>query len=131
MPVQPSPTTPSRSRGRVLLVEDEPDIAEVVVQLLSESGLTVRVANTLDQAIAALRESTFDLVLADGLSRDPEQAFATALTVLRAAGDTPVVLFTAHRREPDEVRAAGFAELISKPFNIDDLVERVRALVGG
>ena len=131
MPVQPSPTTPSRSRGRVLLVEDEPDIAEVVVQLLSESGLTVRVANTLDQAIAALRESTFDLVLADGLSRDPEQAFATALTVLRAAGDTPVVLFTAHRREPDEVRAAGFAELISKPFNIDDFTQRVRALVGG
>ena len=125
------PQPPPVSGAHILLVDDEPDIAEVVVQLLEEDGLSVRVASTLDQALAAVRETTFDLAIVDGMSGDPAQAWTNALTVLRAAGETPVVLFTGHRREPDEVRAAGFADLISKPFNIDEFTERVRTLVGG
>ena len=131
MTAQTSAPRPTDAGRHVLLVEDEPDIAELVVQLLAEDGLAVRVASTLDQALVTMRETRFDLVLVDGLSGDPEQAYATALTVLRVAGDTPVALFTAHRREPDDVRAAGFADLIGKPFEIDVLTQRVPALLSG
>ena len=125
-------THASRADGaRVLLVEGEQDIAELVVTVLADEGYAVTTAPTLEDALARLRDGDFDLVLVDGLSADSEQAFANALTVLRAAGSTPVVLFTTHRREPDEVWAAGFADLITKPFNIDDFAQRVRALLVG
>ena len=129
MPIQPQ--RPPVRGAHILLVEDEPDIAELVVDLLADDGHTVRTASTQVHALASLRETRFDLVLVDGLGGDREDGYANALSVLRAAGDTPVVLFTAHRREPDEVRAAGFADLISKPFEIDDLTQRVRTLLSG
>ena len=133
MPLQYSTAGSARARacGRVLLVGDEPDIGELVVELLEDDGQTVRTASSIDQALASLRETRFDLVLVDGLGVDRVEGFANAIAVLRAAGETPVVLFTGHRREPDEVRAAGFADLISKPFEIDDLTQRVRTLLSG
>ena len=117
--------------GRVLLIEYDPDIAELVVEVLEDEGYTVRAAGTLDHALALVRAHNFDLMLVDGLSPNGEQAYANALRVLHAAGGTPVVLFTAHHHDPERVRAAGFADLIAKPFDLDQLVERVRALVRG
>ena len=127
MNLQPQARSPGDAV--ILLVEDEPDIADLVVEVLAADGYTVRVATTLDEARTALREATFDLVLADGPSPHPEAAFAAAREILGTAGSTPVVLFTTHRREPDEVRATGFADLITKPFNVDDFTQRVRTLL--
>ena len=116
--------------GRILVVENEPDIAEVVVAVLQDDGHTLVTATTLDAALASLQANTFDLVLVNGLSADREQAFAHAVTVRRAAGATPVVLFTGHRYDPETARAAGFADVISKPFDLSTFTERVRMHLG-
>ena len=116
--------------GHVLLIEGEPDLAEVVGWILADDGHTIVTAATLDAAIAHLQAPTFDLVLVDGLNSDREAAFTNAVTVLDAAGSIPTVLFTGHRRERDEVRAAGFADVITKPFSLDDFTDRVRAPLG-
>ena len=122
---------PAGRRGKhILLVEDEATIAEVVLAILSDEGYSVRLASTLDQAVAYLWAEAFDLVLVDGLSSDREQAFANAATVLRAAGATPVVMFTGHRHDPVTARATGFADVITKPFDLDAFTERVRVLLG-
>ena len=75
MTTQTSAPRPTDAGRHVLLVEDEPDIAELVVQLLAEDGLAVHVASTLDQALVTMRDTRFDLVLVDGLSGDPQQAY--------------------------------------------------------
>ena len=117
--------------GHVLLIEDEQDLAELVGWVLEDAGHTVATAQTLDAALAHLQASTFDLVLVDGLSSYRGQAFTNSVTVVRAAGTTPVVLFTGHHHDPQAVRAAGFSDLIAKPFDLDNFTERVRTLLGG
>ena len=115
--------------GAILLIEDEPDLVEIVICVLEDEGYTVRAVSTLDDAFHALHEETFDLVLVDGLGGDQEQALVNSTAVLWAAGTTPVVLFTGHRRDRAAVRAAGFADVITKPFDLATLTERVRMLL--
>jgi DNA-binding response OmpR family regulator len=131
MSLQHSRPSPAAAQRRILLVDVEPDIVELVVQLLEEDGHDVLVATTVDEALMSLRDADFDLVLADGLSGERERAFVNASVILRAAGAIPVVLFTAHGHEAESVRAAGFVDLIAKPFDIDALIRQVRALLSG
>ena len=129
MPMQAHATGQPRDAGRILLIEDEPDLTELVGSVLEEAGHTVVTADTLDAALVRLQGATFDLVLVDGLSSYRGQAFTNSVTVVRAAGTTPVVLFTGHQHDPDAVRAAGFADVIAKPFDLDAFTERVRVLL--
>ena len=130
MTVQLQAVGQPRHARHILLIEDEPDLAEVVCWVLADAGHTVVTAETRDAGLAHLQVLTFDLVLVDGLSSDQRQAFANAVTVLNAAGRIPTVLFTAHRSEWDEVRAAVFADLIAKPFTLDEFTEQVQTLIG-
>jgi len=104
----------------VLVVEDDRDIREMLSMLLDMAGFAVRTCATAEEALNALREDSFDLVLTDyalphrtGLWLI-ENASAEGLTA-----DTPVLMVTAHPHVAD-------AEVIPKPFDIDDLIERVR-----
>ena len=114
---------------RVLLVEDEPDIAAVVREALEPEGYEVVYAPTLTAASKALRAGRFDLVLTDGLSSDRAQAWDNARAVLAMAGGTPVVLFTAHRVDAEAACAAGFRAVIEKPFDLDGFLAHVWALL--
>jgi len=107
----------------VLVVEDDRDIRDMVSTLLDLAGYAVRACATAEEALHALREESFDLVLTDyalpvrtGLWLS-ENAAAEGLT-----DDIPVMIVTAH----PNVAAKGDYEVIPKPFDIDDLIERVR-----
>ena len=117
---------------RLLLVEDEVDIAAVVQEVLEPEGYDLTFAATLTAATTLLRQDSFDLVLCDGLSSNPAVAWENALTVLGLAGETetPVALFTAHRPDPDAARAAGFRAIIEKPFDLETFRSQVGALLG-
>lgn len=69
-------------------------------------------------------------MITDGFSNRISGVFANTADVLHSAGVTPVALFSAHILELDTAQAAGFRDLITKPFEIDRLVRQIRLLLG-
>lgn len=105
---------------RILLVDESDDIRTLVTLLLTDSGHRVTAACTPADAVVRLGREPFDLVICDGFRGPSAETRHGSVDVLRAAGLTPVALFTAYSWEPPEVRAAGYAAFLSKPFDIDD-----------
>lgn len=112
----------------VLLVEDDRDIREMVATLLDMSGFAVVACDTAECGLNALREQEFDLVLTDYAL--PRQSGLWLLQEAEAEGliqGTPVLIVTAH---PHVETHAGY-EVIHKPFDLDELIERVRRRMEG
>ena len=113
----------------ILLVEDDASICDLVVEVLEHEGYTVTASVTPMEATRLLDQVGFDLVITDGFSTLPESTFANTADVVRSAGPIPVALFSAHTRDPDVAKAAGFRDLIAKPFDLDTLVHQVKVLL--
>jgi two-component system copper resistance phosphate regulon response regulator CusR len=114
---------------RVLLVEDEPEIADFVVRGLREEGFVVEHAADGEGGRHALHTAAWDVVLLDWWLPGPD-----GLTLLRrfrqAGGTTPVLFLTARDAVSDRVRGldAGADDYLCKPFAFAELLARVRAL---
>jgi DNA-binding response OmpR family regulator len=112
----------------VLLVEDDRDIREMIVTLLGMAGFDVVPCETAEMALNALREQDFDLILTDYAL--PRQSGLWLLQEAESEGliqGTPVLIVTAH---PDVESRASY-EVVQKPFDLDDLIERVRRRMEG
>ena len=114
----------------ILLVDDDVMISELVVTVLEDEGYAVVVCLTPQDAMALLHRVDFDLVITDGFSGVPGAVFINTADLIRSAGVTPVSLFSAHRLDRDLARAAGFGDLITKPFDPDTLVRQVKMMLG-
>jgi two-component system copper resistance phosphate regulon response regulator CusR len=114
---------------RILVVEDEEEIADFLVRGLREDGFVVVHAADGDSARLALRDGSWDLVILDWWLPGPD-----GLTLLRryrqAGGDAPVLFLTARDAVSDRVRGldGGADDYLCKPFDFDELLARVRAL---
>lgn len=112
----------------ILLVEDDTDIRDLLTTLLQISGFQVTACATAEAGLEELREQTFDLVLTDYML--PSR---TGGWLLKQASDeglieaTPVLVVTAHPNPPD---VNGY-EVVPKPFDLDDLVSKVRQRLDG
>ena len=112
--------------GRILVVDDVPEILEVVSQLLAEAGHTVVTAPDGARALQELRRSSFELVLTD-----IEMPDATGVDILRAVRerdlDTPVVLMTGNPTFETAVQALelGALRYLSKPVDAALLLDVV------
>jgi DNA-binding response OmpR family regulator len=113
----------------ILLIEDDVMITELVVTVLEDEGYAVVVCLTPLDAMSLLDRLRFDLVITDGFSREPGAVFVNTADLSRSAGITPVALFSAHRLDRERAQAAGFRDLITKPFDLDILVRQVKALL--
>jgi two-component system OmpR family response regulator len=115
---------------RALVTEDEPDMARLVEQALREDGFDVEVARTGERAIDALAESMFDLVLLDVMLPGLD-GFATCRRMREHGAAVPVLMLTARDDVEDRVRGldAGADDYLCKPFSLDELLARVRALL--
>jgi len=113
---------------RVLVVEDDPMLASGMLHALQRAGYTVDLATTADEALAALRAQRYALALLDlGL---PDGSGLMALREARARRDnTPVIIVTARDRAEHKVAGldAGADDYVVKPFDLDELLARVRA----
>jgi DNA-binding response OmpR family regulator len=116
--------------GHILLVEDDALIRDLVVEVLEDEGYTVTASVTPMEATRLLDQGGFDLVITDGFSTLPSSSFVNMADVVRSAGPTPVALFSAHTHDLDVAKAAGFSDLIAKPFDLDMLVHQVKVLLG-
>jgi len=123
---------------RILLVEDDPVLRDVMRHSLCDAGHRVDEAQTLEQARHFWRVQPFDAVLLDlnlPATSGPSSATANGLTVLREArarGDrTPVLVLTARNRTEERIAGldAGADDYLGKPFELAEVEARLRALV--
>lgn len=118
------------SRLRVLVVDDEPNIAELLMMALRYEGWEVRTAGTGRTAVNAARELGPDVVVLDWMLPDFD-----GLEVLRRIRQrdehVPVLFLTARDAVEDRVAGltAGGDDYVTKPFSLEEVVARVRALV--
>ena len=127
-----SSDTTSVQPARLLLVEDEGYLAEVLAVPLQEDQILLTHARDGRAALALLESETFDLALLDvGL---PGMDGFELLQKLKADPRTkhlPVIMLTANNRTQDKVRgfAAGAADYVTKPFELIELQARLRAVL--
>lgn len=129
---QEGPTGPGEPARRVLLVEDERHIRDLVQLHLGLEGCDTTAVGNGEEALALLRERPFDLVVLDLML--PGLDGLTILKVLRREplnADVPVLLLTARREETDKVLGleTGADDYLTKPFGVRELIARVRALM--
>jgi two-component system catabolic regulation response regulator CreB len=113
----------------LLLVEDEPPIAETVAYALREDGFDVRHCLTAGAALVAAKGDRFDLAILDvGL---PDLGGFALCRELRREADLPVIFLTAHAAEAERVLGfdLGADDYVTKPFSPRELVARVRAVL--
>jgi two-component system OmpR family response regulator len=115
---------------RVLVTEDETVMANLVSQALSEEGHDVRIVSSGERAIDAVRESSYDLVLLDVMLPGLD-GFITCRRMRERGAGMPVLMLTARDDVDDRVRGldAGADDYLCKPFSLDELLARVRALL--
>lgn len=118
--------------SRVLVVEDESAIAELVSLNLRHSGYDVIVAATADEAQAAVDRVLPDLVLLDWML--PGQSGLQLAKRWRAQArtrDLPVIMLTARTEEADKISGldAGADDYLTKPFSPKELLARIRAVL--
>jgi CheY-like chemotaxis protein len=118
---------PRPSRPTVLVVDDNAETADLVHDFLTGEGYAVAGAADPDTAIARLRRGGVAVVLTDSFAFDLAHPFDATRPLRAAAGPIPVVLVTAYRLERDEALAAGFADCLPKPFDLDALLACIRA----
>ncbi|HXA30990.1 MAG TPA: response regulator transcription factor [Acidimicrobiales bacterium] len=118
-----------RTSGRVLVVDDEPYITDVLAAALRFEGFEIEVAATGAQALSMALPGGFDMIVLDVMLPDLEGI--EVCHQLRAAGtSTPVLFLTARDTSGDKL--AGLAvgdDYVTKPFSIDELVARIRAVL--
>ena len=115
---------------RLLLVEDDPMIGEAVQDLLRAEHYAVDWARDGDAADTALRTQTYDLVLLDLVL--PRRDGLAVLRDLRSRKDrTPVLVATARDGVAQRIEGldAGADDYVLKPYDLDELLARIRALV--
>ena len=111
----------------VLIVDDNPDLSQLVASLLEDSGMSTQRVASGEEALRALEEAYFDLVLSD--VKMPEMDGLELLERMRADyPEIPVVLLTGFGTVEMEVQAmrAGAASFVVKPYKDEILVETVR-----
>lgn len=123
---------------RILLVEDDPVLCEVMVRSLHDAGHRVDVASSLADARHWWLVQPFDAVLLDlnlPVSGNPLSGLGNGLQVLREArtrGDrTPVLILSARHRTEERIAGldAGADDYLSKPFDLAEVEARLRALI--
>lgn len=114
---------------RILVVEDEPSLAEVISLYMKRAGYQVQAARDGRQAMAMLERGIPDLVILDIML--PEIDGISLTRWLRDRSDVPIIMVTSRREEIDRIAGLemGADDYVVKPFSPQELVSRVRAVL--
>ncbi|MEW8958344.1 MAG: response regulator transcription factor [Moorella sp. (in: firmicutes)] len=114
---------------KVLIVDDEPAIVELVAYNLQQAGFTTVTAGDGAEALAKAETEKPDLIILDIML--PKVDGFEVCRSLRARGNTPILMLTARREEIDRVLGLelGADDYLTKPFSPRELVARVRAIL--
>lgn len=114
---------------RILIVEDEPSIAEVISLYLRRAGFQSQIVRDGQAAIESLGLQMPDLVILDLMLPGVDGLAVTRW--LRDRSDAPIIMLTARREEADRIAGLemGADDYVVKPFSPQELVSRVRAVL--
>ena len=115
--------------ARVLVIEDEPDLQELLRFNLQKEGHTVTVSGTGSDGLHELRRQPFDLVLLDLML--PDRDGLEVCRIVRgdeALSAMPIIMVTAKSEESDVVLGLGLGadDYVTKPFRVKELMARIR-----
>ena len=113
----------------ILVVEDEPEISNIIVAYLERAGFRTVTANDGELALTQYRLLKPDLVLLD--IKMPKRDGIEVLREIRQTSDTPVIMITAMVEDIEKISALrlGADDYVIKPFNTLEIVERVKAVL--
>lgn len=114
--------------AKLLLVDDDLELVELLAELLSLEGFTIETASNGQQALSKL-DVSYDLILLDVMM--PVMDGIETLKQIRAKLSTPVLMLTARGSDADRVIGLelGADDYLAKPFNDRELVARIRAIL--
>ena len=118
--------------ARVLVVEDDPDIAQLVAHYLTKAGFGADVVSTGRDALAAISTRSHDLLVLDlMLPQVDGLEICRAVRSNDATANLPIIMLTARADESDRIVGLelGADDYLAKPFSPNELVARVRALL--
>ena len=116
---------------KILIVEDEQMLAEILSDTLSDRNFDVRLAYDGIQGLEAVRKGSFDVIVSDIMM--PNLDGFSFVKILRSEGyNTPILFLTARSATEDVVKGfeMGGNDFLKKPFAIDELIVRIKALAG-
>ena len=117
---------------RILVVEDEPSIAELIAINLTHAGYEVEKAMQTDIALAAMKNSLPSLIILDWMLPGKSGVqFAKELRADERTRGLPILMLTAKSEEADKVLGldSGADDYVTKPFSPKELIARVKALL--
>ncbi|MEV4512209.1 response regulator [Dactylosporangium sp. NPDC049525] len=118
----------------VLVAEDDPDIRDLFTMVLESAGATVVAVNSGGEALAALQDGGFDLVVTDmWMPNVSGLDLCKALRADPATAKLPILMLSAYgrMRGREEAMLVGATEYLTKPIRPGVLVSKVDALLGG
>jgi two-component system OmpR family response regulator len=120
----------SVERHRVLVVDDEPNIVDVVAMALRFQGFTVQTAGTGADALSAVRAFGPQIIVLDVMLPDVD-GFEVARRLAARGDRVPIIFLTARDATEDKVRglSIGGDDYVTKPFSLEELVARVRSIL--
>ena len=115
---------------RILLVEDETDVARFIARGLSEQTYSVDQAEDGTEAMAKIAATTYDAIILDIMIPSPD-GLEICRKLRAARATTPIIMLTARDSVEDKIAGldAGADDYLSKPFEFRELLARLRALV--
>jgi len=120
----------AQARPKLLVVEDDPNIVELLSASLRFAGFDVTAATSGAEAVAAARESRPDLMVLDVMLPDLD-GFEVIRRLREGGVRTPVVFLTARDATDDKIRGLtlGGDDYVTKPFSLEELTARIRAVL--
>ncbi len=118
------------SASRVLVVDDEPNLVEVLSMALRFQGFTVKTATTGRDALAAVTSFKPHLMVLDVMLPDME-GFDVAARLGAQRTGVPIIFLTARDATEDKIRglSGGGDDYMTKPFSLEELVARIRTIL--
>jgi DNA-binding response OmpR family regulator len=115
---------------RLLLIEDEKELADALTAALSKQGVVTDHTMRLDDAMELTLQNTYDAILLD--RRLPDGEGLTLIPTLRRGGiDTPIIVLTARNEPMERIEGldGGADDYLGKPFLVEELMARLRAVL--
>ncbi len=114
-------------KKRILIVEDETDIAEILQYNVCKQGYDAEIANDGEKGLALALSGSFDLILLDVML--PKMDGFEICRRVRSRLETPIIMLTAREEENDKILGLdlGADDYMTKPFSLGELTSRIRA----
>ncbi len=115
--------------NNILLIDDDPELAELLKTYLDSEGFNLAAAFNGEAGLKRMESTDFDLVILDVML--PDTSGFNVLAKLRATSSVPVIMLTGRGEEIDRVVGLemGADDYVSKPFQLRELLARIRAVL--